>query len=172
MADGGSSGGGWSALEIIIVLILVLAVLGRFFGTGSGGVTVPDVSTYKGTDQTTRPSFNDCGKLLVTRPKPLEKVALSATGITVQGAVTTCNTIAVAPDTFSITIVDAQGLPLSPTISVPVTGTKDTWSFNAFIQFSVPPTVGNGSVIVTRTNNTGIQVADGGARVPIRFVNQ
>lgn len=173
MADdkGGSSGSSWSAIEIIVVLVLVLALLGRFFGTGKDSVKVPDVATYKGTEQTT-PGLNDCGKLLLTRPKPLEKVAISATGLTVQGTVTTCNTIAVAADTFYVTIVDAKGQPLSETIAVPVNETKDIWTLNGFVQFSIPPVAGNGSVIVTRANNTGTPVANGGARMPIRFVNQ
>ncbi|HEY0980118.1 MAG TPA: hypothetical protein VGE18_01770 [Candidatus Paceibacterota bacterium] len=174
MADGGSSGGGWSALEIIIVLILVLALLGKLFGTGSGikPITVPDVATYKGDKNALAPSFNNCGKLLMTAPKPLEKVKITSTGVAVAGTITTCNTIFVAPDTFTVTIVDAQGLPLSPAAVVPVSATRDTWAFNAFIQFNVPPRPGNGYVLVTRTRNTGAQVPNGGARLPIRFVNQ
>ncbi|MFZ4500176.1 MAG: hypothetical protein ACOYMZ_01610 [Minisyncoccia bacterium] len=174
MADGGSSSGGWSALEIIIVLILVLALLGKLFGTGAGikPITVPDVATYKGDKNALAPSFNDCGKLLMTQPKPLEKVKITATGIAVAGSVTTCNTIFVEADRFTVTIVDAQGLPLSPSYSVPVSATRDTWSFNAFIQFTVPPRPGNGYVLVTRNRNTGAQVSEGGARLPIRFVNQ
>lgn len=171
MAEGGSSGGGWSALEVIIVLILVLAVLGKFFGTGVGTGTVPDIATYKG-DEKSAPAFNNCGKLLVTRPKPLEKVRIDATGVTVSGTVSTCNTIPVASDTMSATVVDTQGLPLSPTTSLLVTATKETWAFNGFVQFNVPPRTGNGYVLITRTNNTGAQVAEGGARIPIRFVNQ
>lgn len=173
MADdkGGSSGGGWSAIEIIIVLILVLALLGRFFGTGKEKSVVPDIATYKAEDQAA-PAFNDCGKLLLTRPKPLEKVAISATGLTVQGAISTCNMIAVDADTFYITIVDAKGQPLTNSIAVPVYENKNIWSFNEFIEFTVPPTAGNGSVIVTRTSNTGTPIANGGARMPIRFVNQ
>lgn len=171
MAEGGSSSGGWSVLEIIVVLILVLALLGKLFGTSIGTVTVPDVATYKDGSKNA-PAFNDCGKLLLTRPKPLERVNITATGVAVAGSVMTCNTIAVSPDTFYVTVVDAQGLPVSPTVPIPVSSTRDTWSFSGFVQFNVPPRPGNGSVIVTRVSNTGTDIPDGGGRIPIRFVNQ
>ncbi|MBY0328905.1 hypothetical protein K2Q02_02325 [Patescibacteria group bacterium] len=164
--------GGWGALEIIIVLILVLALLGRFFGTGIGSKKVPDIATYTSEEiATTAPAFNDCGKLLIQNPKPSQKIALTVSGIQVQGSLKSCDLIAVAPSTFSVVVVDAYATVISEVSVTPIVVSQDTVSFNTYIPFGVSPRTGTGYVIVTRISNTGTQVSEGGARIPVRFVN-
>jgi len=165
--------GGWSALEIIIVLILVLALLGRVFGTSNNSVKVPDIATYKGKKETlsTPPSFNDCGKVLVTAPKPSEKVSVTTPGILVQGSLNNCNIIPVEPETFSVTIVDAYATVVAEPVSIPIALNKDTIVFSRYVPLVVTPRTGTGYVIITRISNTGVQQSGSGARIPIRFVN-
>lgn len=163
---------GWGPLEIIIVLVLVLALLGRFFGTGFGKKEVPDVVTYKGKTETVIPSFNDCGKLLVTAPKSLQKITSTSDYIAVQGTVKNCDTIAVAPDTFSIIVVDAYGSPVTEAQTASVVVNQSNSSFADTVEFTTMPRTGTGYVIITRISNKGSQVPEEGARIPIRFVNQ
>jgi len=164
-------GGDWSPLEIIIVLILVIAILGRVFGLGINK-KVPDVATYKDKQETVTPAFNDCGKVLVTTPKPLQKVTTGMSYVLVQGTIKNCDTIAVAPDSLSIVVVDGSGAPLSSTTTLPVVVNKNSVSFSDTVAFTAVPRTGTGYVIITRISNTGTQRAEEGARIPIRFVNQ
>lgn len=162
---------GWGALEIIVVLVLVIAILGRFFGPGAGK-PVPDVATYKGKEQPTVPSFNDCGKLLVTAPTSLQKIPTTVMGVVVQGSFDNCNTISVEPENFSITVVDAYATTIVPPVYVPISqNSKGVQSFSQYVSFVAPPRAGTGYVIVTRISNVGTQVQGGGARIPVRFVN-
>ena len=163
---------GWGALEIIIVLILVIALLGRIFGTGTGSKKVPDVATYKTEEKITKtPTFNDCGKILVATPKPSQKFSVTVPGLAVQATLKNCDFIAVGPGMFSIVVVDAYATVISDVQVASFAVSQDTISLNDYVPFMQMPRTGTGYVIITRISNTGQQLSEAGARVPVRFVN-
>lgn len=160
---------GWGIFEIVIVIILVVAVLNRLFGTPK----VDDIATKPATPKTEQktPPKVVCDKLSITKPKSLEKITVQSQGVSVVFSIPTCATVAVYPDTFLVSVVDSQGVALSAAEEArlePVTG---GWGANHFARFSATPKTGTGYLIITRISNTGEQVSNGGARLPIRFVN-
>lgn len=160
--------GGWGVLEIVVVLILVIAVLDRL--SGNPVLTNQNNTTSKTT--TTEPKKVACDKVAIRNPKSLEKIVITSQGVSVAGSVTSCATIPVDPDTFIVSVVDAQGSVIASPQEMYLSGVVGGWSFNHFAVFDTRPKAGNGYIIITRIASSGIQVADGGARLPIRFVNQ
>lgn len=158
--------GGWSVLEIIIVLILVIAILDRL--SGNPVLTNPSNSNTT----TTEPKKVVCDKITIRNPKSLEKIVITSQGVSVAGSVTSCATTPVDPDTFIVSVVDAQGSVTASPQEMYLSGVAGGWSFNHFAVFDVKPKVGTGYIIITRVTSAGVQVSDGGARLPVRFVNQ
>lgn len=166
--------GGWSAFEIVIVLVLAIALLGRIFGTDVPGKTkIPEVANYSEKTQekkSTAPTITDCWSIAVTKPTPSQKITATTGSIMLEGSMRLCDTIPTTPDTFSVTVVDARAKVVAGPVTIPTTITKDHVVFSTNIPLTVVPDAGTGYVIITRFSNSGAQVTDNGARVPVRFV--
>lgn len=160
--------GGWSALEIIVVLILAVALLDRLFGTPN----LPSTTNQAKTTTTDKKTQSACNKIVIHNPKPLEKIVVSSQGVSVAASIASCATSPMDPDIFVLSVVDAQGNVIASPQEVFLSGVSGGWSFNHFAIFDTRPKAGTGYIIVTRLTSNGVQVADGGARLPIRFVNQ
>lgn len=157
----------WGAFEIAIVVILVVGALNMFFG-------VPDkktTNTQNQTSQNSKQPENSCDKIKITKPKSLEKISINNQGVSVEAVISSCTVIPVHPDNFLISIVDAMGGVISQPQNVLLEPINGGWGINHFSVFENKPKSGNGYIIFTRISNSGQQITDGGARLPIRFVN-
>jgi len=161
--------GGWSALEVIIVLILVIALLGRIFGTGNNSTT-DTVSKPK--EEKVAPVTRTCGKLFVKTPVSLQKISVTSSGVPVEASIDSCSFDGLTVSgSYLITVVDSAATPVADPVEVQVHSNGVTYGFSHFVQFVAPPKKGTGYIIITRTSNSGSGQSNDGARIPVRFVN-
>jgi hypothetical protein len=147
------SGGGWTALEIIVVLILAIGLLDRISGRSAVPIAGTDDSSAAATSKL---DYSDpkCGLTVVT-PKAKTVVTNSVNLI---GTVSGCNWSSEGTVALDAQVVDADGLPLTDYVNVPITTkTATAANFASTIAFSTPPATSTGTLILipaTRTNHT------------------
>ncbi len=181
MADAApSGGGGWTAIEIIIVLILAIAVLSRIRGVSPSIINEPKVPTTasKRNDPylspyvspateapTTTLDPRGCG-ITVLRPKPLEKVSGF---VRVTGTVSGCEWETTETVAVYAQVIDSRGRPVSDYVAIPVEGRMlDSTTFSGTVELRDPNITGTGTLILlsATTNSDNIQAT---ARIPIKF---
>lgn len=146
MADAPKSGGGgWTALEIIVVLILAIGLLDRLTGRTEPPVDTGNNTATKTTITTQNYDDPYCG-LTVTSPKPKASITNSLSLI---GKVSGCNWNTDGTTALNAQIIDANGLPLSEYIPVPITTTTSTAAnFGSVIALTVPAPTHTGTLIL------------------------
>ena len=162
---------GWSALEVIIVLILVIALLGRIFGTGIGNNSRTNTATKPKEEKVT--PTRTCGKLLVKTPVSLQNISITSSGVPVEATIDPCSSFGGfdGDGSYLIAIVDSAATPLADPVEVQLQSNGSVYGFNQFMQFVTVPKKGTGYIIITQTSSKATGQSTSGARVPVRFVN-
>lgn len=142
MADAPSSGGsGWTAFEIIIVLLLGIALLDRL----SGHPIIISAPTQTPTHPVPQTQSAYCGLNLIA-PKAHTTIGAAFDLI---GDVHGCNWMATQTTALLAQVVDANGVPVSDYISVPITThTQTTAYFASVIALTRIPATTTGSIIL------------------------
>jgi hypothetical protein len=167
MADAPKTGGGgWTALEIIVVLILAIGLLDRI----SGKPITPlfDSSSTKPASQKPALDYTNpyCG-LSISSPK---SNALVTTSIALVGTVHGCNWLPNGTVALNAQVIDANGLPLTDYLNIPSTTKTDTaTNFASVIALTAPSPTHSGYLILIPA--TPKQIGEStSVRIPLQFV--
>ncbi|MDB5255202.1 MAG: hypothetical protein JWL92_578, partial [Candidatus Nomurabacteria bacterium] len=117
MADAPSAGGGggWSAVEVIVALVLGIGLITTLTGgTIKPIFDTPDTAKKSSTIKT--PTATGCN-IVVSRPKTKENIN---NAVTVSGSFPECITPSSIPETINAQVVDSKGNPLSLYTALPV----------------------------------------------------
>jgi hypothetical protein len=164
MADAPKSGGsGWTALEIIVVLVLAIGLLDRLTGRETTPILGPG-TTQPAADSKLDYSDPYCGLTLIT-PKRNASIAQS---ISLAGSVSGCNWNTDGKTALHAQITDANGLPLSEYLTIPIsTKTTATANFAGIITLTAPAPTATGTLILIPATSSERNVS---VRIPLRFV--
>jgi hypothetical protein len=167
MADAPTGGSGWTAVEIIVVIILVIALLSQLTGKKITPVISPNSST-----QTTTPAADTdaaipaCG-ITIERPKPLESVKGFVTLI---GNTTGCGWEVKNAVALYAQVVDSRGKPVSVYTPIPATliDANGLATFSSTIRLTAVPNAGTGTLILVPTVPAPSETQQT-LRIPIQF---
>lgn len=154
MADA-PSGSGWTAFEIIIVLLLGIALLDRI--SGHPVTPIAPIAPASPTPSTQSPY---CGLTLIA-PKSHQSIGSS---IDVIGDVHGCNWNPTDTTALTAQVIDANGVPVSDYIQIPITTrTTTTAHFASVIALTTIPATTTGSIILipaaASAHHTQVQVS-------------
>lgn len=148
MADAPSGGGSsWGPIEIIAILLLGIGFMSTLTGnpiaSPGGTSTTPPQTIPKPPVQ--NPNDPKCG-LSLSHPTNLESVFAS---VPIIGSVSGCNWIPTESSALSAQVIDANGIPLSGFVAVPISArTGAIASFATTIAFTTAPATSTGYVIL------------------------
>ncbi len=168
------SGGGWEAIEIIVVIILVLGVLNHFGRNMSGTAPVTTAPVIQKTSpSTTLVSSNtdsNCGLLIVS---PLPSTTIT-TSVSLKGEKTGCDWRPEGSIALYAQLVDSTGKPMAAYTTVPnemivpTTGLSDgRATFATTIAVTGKPKKGTGYLILISPQGTSDKPIT--HRIPITF---
>ena len=157
-----SSGGDWSALEIIIGVILAIALLDRLTGNTYKISKAPAVAPAIIEQE----KASTCG-LTIIRPKPLEKVR---DFVTVGGTVGSCDWKSSGDIALYAQLIDSRGKPVSLyTKILPSQVVDGVVSFMQTIELTDTPASGTGYLILIPAVSSDAQRSLSN-RIPLTFL--
>jgi len=162
---GGGGGSEWTALEIVLVLILAIALIQQLSGKRLFPVVTENTSKQEETSYE-YDSSNFCG-LSVFRPKPMEKVT---TFVTLAGETNGCNWPSTPQVALYAQVVDSKGKPVSGYLTIPpISYTEYNAEFSTIITLNSKPAKGIGYLILVPSKSSSAGTAS--ARIPVQFTD-
>lgn len=157
-----------SKLDGLQILLIVLAIL----GVGSIFFGLPHPANINNEKENTSNQVitKTCDVFYVQSPKNSDKYKKVTNSINLVANFTPCE--AVFSDYFSFVVVDSKGKLITSSTPLLI-GNPDRRpiSINQYIPIEITPNTGEAYIIITRFNQNGNQVAGGGQRIPVNFVN-
>jgi hypothetical protein len=161
MADAPSGGGGWSALEIILVIVLAIGFMTQL---QNGFTSTPDTAQPVSKDTSTQVEGDTCG-LVLSRPHSLEKVT---SFVSLTGRIEGCAWVPTETVAMYAQVIDSRGKTLSPYVTVPpINKQYESAYVDATIPLTTQPATSKGFLILVPAQTQG---QTNTLRIPITFV--